>query len=160
MIFDDNFRWQFSLSIFDDNFHCQFSMTIFDDNCWRQLLTTIVGTFHRGKSVLEAGTYFHKTINRWHWRHNNTMFICDLFQPCKYQSILRHVYTTMFSQALFTFESFVAIIALESLLLIVGYFVALQITSWNKTVRALVTLVWLFSVLSSCDICDLFQCYK
>ena len=30
----------------------------------------------------------------------------------------------MFSQVPFTFESFVAIIALESLLLIVGYFVA------------------------------------
>ena len=42
---------------------------------------------------------------------------------------LRHVYKTMFSQAPFMFESFVAIIALESLLLSVGYFVALQITS-------------------------------
>ena len=110
------------------------SITFFSENLkitLKHLLSqiSISGTFHRGKSVLEAGTYFHKTINRWHWRHNNTMFICDLFQPCKYQSILRHVYTTMFSQALFTFESFVAIIALESLLLIVGYFVALQITS-------------------------------
>ena len=35
----------------------------------------------------------------------------------------------MFSQAPFMFESFAAIIALEGLLLNVGYFVALQVTS-------------------------------
>ena len=44
------------------------------------------------------------------------------------QYILRHVYTTMSSQALFMFESFSAMIALESLLLVVGYFVPSQIT--------------------------------
>ena len=54
--------------------------------------------------------------------------ICDLFHSCKYQFILGHVYKTMFSQAPFMFESFVAIIALESLLLVVGYFVSLQFT--------------------------------
>ena len=55
----------------------------------------------------------------------------------------------MFSQAPFMFESFVASIALESLLLSVGYFVALQFTCWNKTVRALVAFVWLFSSMCS-----------
>ena len=55
----------------------------------------------------------------------------------------------MFCQALFTFECFAAIIALESFLLSVGYFVALQITSWNTTVRALVTFVWFFSSVCS-----------
>ena len=57
------------------------------------------------------------------------MLICDLNLLYKYQSILRHVYTTMFSQDPFMFESFATIIALEILLLSVGYFVALQITS-------------------------------
>ena len=58
---------------------------------------------------------------------------------------LLHVFKTMLCQALIMFESFAAIIALESLLLGVGHFVALQITSWSKTAVALVTLVWLFS---------------
>ena len=44
-----------------------------------------------------------------------------------YNDFLKHV--PMFSQAPFMFESFVAIIALESLLLSVGYFVVLQMTS-------------------------------
>ena len=43
--------------------------------------------------------------------------------------VLRHVFKTMFSQGLFMFESFAAIIALESLFLVVGYFVSLQNTS-------------------------------
>ena len=58
---------------------------------------------------------------------------------------LLHVFKTMFCQALIVFESFAAIIALESLLLCVGYFVVLQFTRLNKTVKALVTFVWSFS---------------
>ena len=56
-----------------------------------------------------------------------------------------NVFKTMFSQTLLIFKCFVAIIAQESLLLSVGYFVTLQFTWWTKTVGALVTLVWLFS---------------
>ena len=51
----------------------------------------------------------------------------------------------MFSQAPLIFKCFPAIIAKESLLLNMGFCVALQITWGNKTFGALVTFVWLFS---------------
>ena len=60
-----------------------------------------------------------------------------------------NVFKTMYGQTLLMFKSFVAIIAQESLLLMVGYFVTLQFTSCKKTVRALVTFVWLFSSVCS-----------
>ena len=63
------------------------------------------------------------------------------FQPNLFWS---NVFPTMSGQALLMLKCFVAIIAQESLFLIVGHFVLLQITSWSKTVRALVTVVWLF----------------
>ena len=50
----------------------------------------------------------------------------------------------MSGQVLLIFKCFVAIIALESLLLSVGDFVSLQITRLNKAAVALVTFVWLF----------------
>ena len=34
-IFDDNFWWQFLMTIFDDNFSCHFFMAIFGDNFWQ-----------------------------------------------------------------------------------------------------------------------------
>ena len=51
----------------------------------------------------------------------------------------------MFGQVLLMFKCFVAIIALESLLLSVRYFMALQMTRLNKAAVALVTLEWFFS---------------
>ena len=72
---------------------------------------------------------------------------------------LRHMYTIMFSQAPFMFESFSAIIALESLLISVRYFVALQMTCWNKTAGAVVTFVWLFSSVFSPHVhCQIASC--
>ena len=57
-------------------------------------------------------------------------FLCAIyFSLANNNLFLRHVYETMFSKVLFMFESFAAIIALESLLLSVGDFVALQIPS-------------------------------
>ena len=70
--------------------------------------------------------------------------ILSLFQP-KNNLCWRIVSLTMSGQTLLMFKRFVAIIALEILLFIVGHFVALQFTRWSKTVRALVTFVWLFS---------------
>ena len=56
-------------------------------------------------------------------------FFCAIYVSLANKILfLRHVYKTMFSQALFMFESFSAIIALKNLLLGVGYFVASQIT--------------------------------
>ena len=57
-------------------------------------------------------------------------------------SVLAHV---MSSQAPSIFKCFAAIIAKESLLLNMGFCVAVQITCRNKTFGALATLVWLFS---------------
>ena len=65
------------------------------------------------------------SINRWHWLNSFTIFIFVI--NFRLANII-HVYTTMSSQALFPFESFSAMIALKSLLLVVGYFVPSQIT--------------------------------
>ena len=45
--FDDNFWWQFLMTIFDGNFWWQFLMTIFDDNFWWLLLMIFFCTYFR-----------------------------------------------------------------------------------------------------------------
>ena len=112
--------------------------------------------YHNPLAPENIWTYFKRI---WRWLHSSKIFVI-YFTLSKNNLSLKPVYTTMFCQATFMFESFVTIIALESLLLGVGYFVALQMTSWNKTVRALVTLVWFFSSVCSphvdCQIASLY----
>ena len=64
-ILDDNFWWQFLLTIFYYNFRWRFSMMIFDDNFWWQFLVAILMKIFVGNFL---GTYFQPvTCDIWHW---------------------------------------------------------------------------------------------
>ena len=57
--FDDNFSWQFLMTIFDANFLLQFLMTIFEDNFWWQ--------FSANFQIFKKFSDFWKFL--WHLRH-------------------------------------------------------------------------------------------
>ena len=69
-----------------------------------------------------------------------------------------NVFKTMFSQTLLIFKCFVAIIAQESLLLSVGYFVTLQFTWWTKTVCTFLVYIVIWPVVKShiVNMCEAF----
>ena len=90
---NDNFWWQFLMTIFDDNFWWQFLMTICDDNFWWQFLITISdgnGNDDMIHDIMIHDTWYmihdtwymthdtwHMTHDTWHMTHDTWYMIHD-----------------------------------------------------------------------------------